>query len=66
VKYDVTLHFPSLREWYEQVLKDPSLLRDYERKEEWFLRNANWNWHRRHVPNRACPPSSNRGGYLAT
>lgn len=42
-KYDVSLCLPSLREWYQQVSKDPSLLRDYDRKEGWFLRNATWN-----------------------
>ena len=41
--YDVSLCLPSLREWYQQVIKDPSLLRDYDRKEAWFLRNATWN-----------------------
>ena len=42
-KYDVSLHLPSLREWYQQVIKNPSLLKDYGRKWAWFLRNATWN-----------------------
>ena len=46
-RYDHSLCLPSLREWYQQVKKDPSLLRDYGRKWDWFLRNATWNDFRR-------------------
>lgn len=51
-KYDVSLHYPSLREWYEQVIKDPSLLRDYARKEAWFLANASYHFEHRNRPKR--------------
>jgi hypothetical protein len=51
-KCDVSLHYPSLREWYEQVSKDPSLLRDYGRKEAWFLVNANYHFEHRNRPKR--------------